>query len=254
MKTKQHLTPSDVPPGSAIRRESQPNQIWLAVAIEERGVRLWTGALWAWKDLMEAQILRPGESWQPCYKEVEEFNPADFKPGQEVDVATARKLHAAGVGLEYTSHARPKWFDCGDMVTCSDGEADHWGVKFRVSMPPGELTADELDGQIKAGKKVQYFDEWKNGWFDCGSELGNWNPTMHYRLKPAPVKRTMRQEELPERIIILDELYRISDKCYSVWHRDSVTDEKIEKVAKDGKWATNLDGPWNDFTVTEEQP
>lgn len=103
---KRPLKPSEVPPGSVVRQHSWTQHMWDAV-IAITATHIYAGVIGqrhtrkvTFESLArEYQILRPGEDWQPCY--VEEFSVSDYKPGQEVDDETARKLHDAGVAVEY---------------------------------------------------------------------------------------------------------------------------------------------------------
>jgi hypothetical protein len=135
------------------------------------------------------KIKRPGQDWQPCYKEVETAN-------------------------------------------------------------PGELTAEEAELEYKRGNKIQH--SWDDGktWIDTLScESGEpFTRRAKYRLKPAPIIRDIRPDELPERFIHSNEV-----KGFTVLNSKDFSAQDIDKWEKRGcKWSYDVRGPWREFTVTEE--
>lgn len=203
-----------------------------------------------WEALMNKEILRPGQDWQPCYKEVEEFNPADYRPGQVVDVETARKLHEAGVKLEFSSQ-EVDWQPNYTAITNSDEWMSRVKAKFRVSMPPGELTADEAKAAFERGEKVQIYIEYTKTWFDNDKScLPNSFPKdVRYRLKPAPKIRPITNAELPPRFI-----WQQKDGCAWVINSASIDAEWIKGRVKIGDtWGHDVRGPWREFTVEEKE-
>lgn len=65
------LEPSDVPPGSVIRRITDRNAYWnMVAAINIDGVKTSKDNFGSWHNLMnEYEILRPGSTtWEPCFK------------------------------------------------------------------------------------------------------------------------------------------------------------------------------------------
>ena len=69
---KRPLKPSEVPPGSVFRQDTtfKPGEYCVPSSVREHGVHLLT-EFFGWEDLKNSlwRILRPGESWQPCYVE-----------------------------------------------------------------------------------------------------------------------------------------------------------------------------------------
>lgn len=245
MKTKQPLGPSDVPPGSVMRMKiALDREGWCAVeTVLGNKVTISTseGFRNATYEELEKdwEILRPGQDWQPCYKEVDQFNPADYKPGQEVDFRTARKLHAAGVKLEWRYESVPgKFYPVENPIWTS-------GLVFRVSMPPGELTADEANKALTEWKAIQRKGCVDGKWYDTDYTHNG----ISYRLKPAPITRDIRPDELPERFLDHD----TKSNCIVFRTRSQASAGYIAlSVANGDKWSQHVDGPWNPFTVTEE--
>lgn len=66
------LDPDDVPPGSVIRTVEQSSK-WAAVLrVTNDGVQTLGASIEFQKLMYRYEIKRPGENWEPCWKEVEE--------------------------------------------------------------------------------------------------------------------------------------------------------------------------------------
>lgn len=146
---KRPLKDNEIPPGSWIWKGPVYAKL-LIITIHTIGVEVLCNnhvTYISWKDLKQYRITqdprKPWEDWQPCW--VDEFNPADYKPGQEVDIPTARKLHAAGVELEFIGGAIKEWQMVAQMYD-SDSAYSSIGYKFRIALPPKmrDIRPDEL--------------------------------------------------------------------------------------------------------------
>jgi hypothetical protein len=155
---KRPLKPSEVPPGSVVRMHSWTGDMWGAViaiththiyagVIGQRHTRKVTFESLA----RDYQILRPGQDWQPCH--VEEFCKDDYKPGQEVDVETARKLHAAGVKLIWAWEKHPNEFL---PVSCFDD--DDWKEKIIFRLAPAKVVRDIRPDELPERFEVVWND------------------------------------------------------------------------------------------------
>lgn len=256
---KRPLKPEEVPPGSVLRFKTCENpQVWASpIIVTESGVvvAVENGSQMTFLLYYTLKanwlIKRPGEDWQECA--VDEFNPSDYKPGQEVDVEVAQKLYDAGVKLEYQNDRVYPW--CS--VESLSGNLKNFGsVKFRVATEsfdpnqykPGQnvdvATAQKLyDAGVKllwAWKKypnefspVKCFDE------------DDWNQSILFRIALPTKLRDIRPDELPPKIIV-----SWPNMCEAIWHNPSERD--IRRAVEGGaKWSTNLDGPLHEFWKEE---
>lgn len=150
---KRPLQPNEVPPGILFRLKTdlqcERNWQWK----NDQCIKLASAGdgdyfTPSYQELLENfEILRPGQDWQPCW--VDEFNPADYQPGQLVDEPTADKLARAGVALEYKDSN-------GDWV--KHGGCFFAGHPLRVAAPPvmRDLRPDELPPMFLADLGEKY--------------------------------------------------------------------------------------------------
>lgn len=177
---KRPLKPSEVPPGSQFRRSMwHKDESALVIHTVPSGFYVAMNGqtnMEKFNELCEEcesnnipLIKRPGEDWQPCC--VDEFCPSDYKPGQEVDVATARKLHEAGVKLEVQDRtSRPNWSQSADAVfrNYTDNELSVWEAKFRLA-PAAPKLRDIRPDELPFIFQIEYKDGTKQAFSRCST-------------------------------------------------------------------------------------
>lgn len=167
---KRPLKPSEVPPGSVFRQDTtfKPGEYCVPSSVREHGIHLLT-EFFSWEDLKNSlwRILRPGESWQPCC--VEEFSKDDYKPGQEVEVETARKLHVAGVKLQCLYLGASSWVP---VLRCFEtSNQDLIGWKFRI--PPAKAVRNLRPDELPERFEVLYPSGTQYVWSRCKTTKGD---------------------------------------------------------------------------------
>ena len=111
---------------------------------------------------------------------------------------------------------------------------------------------------MREGKTVQRRGH-DRVWRDCPEFIPNMDTlNQEFRIKPAPVKRLIRVEELPDECWVTYNggLNTSRVLCFSTqsesirlvedWH-------ELNSFPKSAKWSPSRRGPWHSFEMTEEE-